>query len=236
MHRIIRSILCIFLITATVLAAETDSLSLRPVKGDQALQFKIGNGSRSLVTLDEYGGANLSYKRVLSDRKALQVGLEMRGGQSAREQTEAFPQVDTLNNSATSDDSFLDLELSLQLIHATVGERHWLYYGYGPAVSYSIEWETNESRLETNPPQIDKWDRTYINYGLGLTGLIGVEWALNDFLTLHAEYRSSLMYHITESEQIHTDEDPDMYNEDDYHSHYLDFIPDGVRFGLSVYF
>lgn len=224
------------LLAGTLMTAAAAPESFQPQQGDQALQFQIQDGYRSLGQLSAYDGSLISYKRLLNGRKALQVGLGLMGELDTHDDSEDYPFSDTLNSRESSDNSDLSLELSLLLVTSTSGERSWFYYGYGPILSYHKSTDDHESRNNHDTPQFRIEDRSNWEFGAGLTGVAGVEWALNGFLTLHAEYRSSFMYRIREAKQVSTTEVAEQHHVGIDESSSFGFSSDGVRFGLSVYF
>ncbi len=238
MKNVIQATIAILLFTATAVAASGNAQEkYQPEKGDQALQFQIDASSRSpLGHLSDYAGATLSYKRLISDRRALQLGLRLAGGLETSSDADEYPHADSLDFESSGDGSDLSVELSLLLVNTLPGDHTWFYYGYGPAVSYSKYNNEHECNRNTEPPEFHLHDMSMVEFEAGLTAVAGVEWGLTDYLTIHAEYRSSFMYMFRVVDQTSSSEDPESYEEHHDEDSRFSFLPDGVRFGLSIYF
>ena len=233
------SIILLILTAAATAAPWSKQEKYQPEKGDQALQFQINAGARSSFSsgyLSEYSGSMLSYKKMISDHKALQIGLGLTGLLYSVEESQDFYHMDSLNVDGSEDDSYLSLDLSIMLVNSLSGNRAWFYYGYGPSISYSQSYDEYETDLNSEPPEFYMQERSTSLFEAGLTAVAGVEWGLNSFLTLHAEYRSSFSYRLQTSDQNYSSEDHAGDHERTSKINQFRFSSDGVRFGLSVYF
>jgi hypothetical protein len=227
----------ILIMLASTIYAE-EKAKFVPTVGDQAFQFSIENN----FTLGEFNGSMISYKRILKDNKALQLGFSFNGNFADDESDTRYDHFYADTTIVDYDDGEVEVdnmgaEINLFLISAKVGKFSRSYFGYGPFIRYSNysyksfilrEDESSYSRLN----EADSWE-------IGLSGLFGIEWALNSFMTLHADYRSSIAFSKLQEDMTYTD-----YMDDERinrgkrieKSKSYSLISEGVRFGLSVYF
>ncbi len=235
--------------TAAVLAAgllmtaalpalgDGDSGELPPAlrQGANALQFQIANNFR----LSSFRGAAISYQRLLRDRLGLRVGLTLRGDQDTRDESFEYGE----DGDATGGGDFTtwnhEYVLSLKMVAFRGESRLAFFYGAGPTVTYKslrndrasyypqpdgtveVTWRQNESET----------------WGVGATGVAGVQWLLTDFLAVHAEYRVTFVYEVTNwTEKRTVSEDPSYDFSGEGRTRSPTLKSDGVLFGLSVFF
>ena len=220
---------CCFLST-TALAAESESNKYQPEKGDQALQFQINSNFR----LDSFNGDLISYKWMISDRHAVSIGIGLESFLGDDEDNTTFPSADSLNVQRTSERWNHDLEVSALLITIRPHKGSWFYYGFGPKLGYHANHD--ESHQSEPVTYSHASEHSMHAFEAGLVGVSGVEWALNSFLSLHAEYKCSLYYLFRVEESMHLEPDPAQNHESKGENHFWLFRSEGVRFGLSVYF
>jgi len=120
------SLACLIL---TIQAPATENLKIVPTSGDQALQFMIARD----LTLDEFEGSMLSYRRVLENNFILQFGLGVRISNETSDRVREYQQPDTSWTENTENGEYhRTLELNAFLLSAIPNHRAWLYYGAGP--------------------------------------------------------------------------------------------------------
>lgn len=176
-------------------------------ENSRALQFGIGENFR----LASFSGSAFSYKRHTAADRANRISLSFDN------------RFNRASNPDEEDSAVHRTRLSLNLNYTWMrytdpGADVKLYYGYGPGFNVLHE--------KHNPPGDDN---SSTNTGLGLYGIAytGVEWFFHDSLSLHAEYRASLMFNRSS------------HNRDsasDFRYTNVMLRSNGVRFGLSAYF
>jgi opacity protein-like surface antigen len=226
------------LLTAALPAlADGDPGELPPAlrRGANALQFQISNSFR----LTSFRGAAVSYQRLLGDRLGLRIGLTLRGDHDTRDESFDFGE----EGAATAGGDFTNWSheyvLSLKLL-AFQGEAPLtFFYGAGPTVSYESLRNDRASYYPQPDGTIDTvWRQNESEtWGVGVTGVAGAQWLLTDFLAVHAEYRATFVYEVTnwtEEQTVSGDSSYDLSGGGKTKSPELK--SDGVLFGLSVFF
>jgi len=107
------------------------------------------------------------------------------------------------------------------------------FWGIGPRVDYSYS-KDDYKTVDSGSTLQDRKTRT-TSWGVGLSGVLGVEWFANSSISLLAEYGSSALYTYskrTQDESIGPSSGPHVEQK----SRTFTFSPSSVKFGLSVYF
>jgi hypothetical protein len=227
------TVLALFVLAALSVAAEAGDYASTLQKGSQALQFGVGYDFK----LSPFQGATISYERFVRDRLALRVGAHVSTRYSDGPHAEEL-QVDVeAREEVDLTDWQHDYSLSCQLVSYREG-RVALHYGGGPRVTYSnyynedfylYGWGTEISSRSSS-----SWSHSW---GVGLGGLAGVHWVLNDRFRLQAQYATTFMYGRDSYEYVST-RAGDEYERQTVTGHrdFIQFIPQEVQLGLSVSF
>ena len=224
----------ILLISSGAFAQNSDSLppieKKRPNSlkaGTWALQFQITQN----FTLRDFHGMVLSTKRHYSTRKAIRAGVGFSA--SAADYNDKFEsfQNDTLMYSryAYRETNGQSFDLVVQyVVYAPEDTKARFYFGFGPIGSfYRNKYNSTEDTGYRN-------SQTSVNWAVGLSGPVGVEWFATENISLLAEYGLILKYNWLSSTSRSTSGTNTNRSKTTRCS--LDVNPATVKFGLSVYF
>lgn len=176
-------------------------------ENSRALQFGIGENFR----LTNFKGSAFSYKRHTAADRANRIGLSFDNQFNRR----SDPDVDDSATNRTR----LNLNVNYTWMHYTDPEADVkLYYGYGPGLNVLYE--------KQDPPGEDN-STTITGFGLNGIAYTGVEWHFHHSLSLHAEYRASLMFNRSSLSRDAASDSRDTN---------ILLRSNGVMFGLSAYF
>ncbi len=202
-------------------------------KGSQALQFAIGYDFK----LSPFQGATISCERFLRDRLALRLG-----GQISTDYSDG-PLVDRYQDGITGS-SQVDIarwrheySVSCHLVSYRDG-RVGLFYGGGPKVTYSnYLYEDFYVNVYDGHVASNRWRTWEYSWGVGLEGVVGVQWVLNDRFRLQAQYATAAMYGRRFSEDLRLRTEGTVNSDrSTYDSHFVQITPEGVQAGLAVTF
>jgi hypothetical protein len=207
--------------------------------GAWALQFAIGSN----FTLSSFQGALISVKKHLSPRSALRLGVSAVFGSNDATSNQTTNGSDILPSELTRTEDYNQqgIQAGLQYLFypAPAADAH-LFFGFGPFGQFS---HTTDNYTDVRlPPDPDETIRTLRgttdSWGLGLSGLAGVEWFATRCISLHAEYGASLSYsHIRRTRDLadtgYVTSGANGLTETDKAWR---FAARYVQFGLSVYF
>ncbi|NLT50263.1 MAG: outer membrane beta-barrel protein [Ignavibacteria bacterium] len=207
--------------------------------GSWALQFGISNN----FTLSNFNGSTFSGKYHLTDNSAIRVGLTLSGQTGDRDQSSSTK----YNPSASNEQSkpFEDYNLTLKtayLFYPNNDKQIKLYFGAGPILGwskYEVSGTDNNYQNDTlNNSLTEKITRN--NLQVGLNGILGAEYFLTSYLSVHAEYSATFAYQIQKQknsgERIYIyDKNNPQITESDIKQTSWGFYSGSVLFGLSVY-
>ncbi len=209
----------------------------------QAIQFRVG----SSFTLSSFGGVmsydtvTLAYQRFLGRDVAwrLNVGIDLRYD-NVEQSEEHAGDGNNHNIDESLDYSEWNHEISISSEWLKYrGDRVSVFFGGGPRVFYSA-YRDDGFGFNTYSGDWRFVRRIGKEYGVGLVGCVGVQWAATEWLALHAEYRVLCSYSrdVYDEQTLETNEDNEEYDYDARGNVVDRFLLDslGVRFGLSAYF
>lgn len=267
MQPILLRTLIITLVTCNLLAAqETDLKPIHvPQKGDRALQFAV----RGLFNLSSFQGGTLSYKKHFSSQSALRIGINIRLNSRAYEGSEEWDNTYRYEDYEDSTDYLrfeeetYDLTDNSDIWSADIITQ-WIkypearndvqpYWGVGPTLSYSYHNEDDESASMDSTADPRFYRYTSFSYGVGVSGVLGLEWFFRKNMSLTAEYQSSFQarYGTTQrhlkrtSSHLYYDEEGTIYRwrsetreqESEVKSSRPDLsLTSSMKLGLSLYF
>ncbi|NBC01095.1 MAG: hypothetical protein GVY15_09585 [Bacteroidetes bacterium] len=197
-----------------VLAQEREEAESHALQaGAWALQFSVGEN----FTLNSFLGSTISGKRHVSDARAWQAALTLRGRATSEE-----------DERGSVDDGSQALDLTVRyLSYPLLGERPTetiqLYIGAGPNLMFDRRTFSRESSEQESSTDRLMWS-------LGVSGTVGAEWFVHPRISLSGAYETALRYRRQTIEQ-----ESEVQEVDETRSTF-ELSPGGVRFGVSVYF
>ncbi len=204
-----------------------------------ALQFQIGSN----FTLWSFQGAVVSVKRQLNACEALRLGVSGSFNFGDNTGMSAATQADTAwgGYSSSRNSSQHGIALNMQyLVYPNPEAEINLFFGVGPVFQYS--YNLDESEDLSISPNLGRRQTSSIkrnSWGVGLSGLTGVEWFATRALSLHAEYGVTLIRvwsSAAEERAFFEPTVPIVRNKNETKQKAWQFNANSVKFGLSVYF
>jgi hypothetical protein len=246
--------------SATFCAQAQDTSSERnPLKeGAWALQFGISSN----FTLTSFQGSTIAFKYQLSDKSALRWGITLNGSTNNANNTASGSVEDTSYGSIPENSSTDAANASFVLQYLWYinpsGPVHF-YLGVGPSVSYSYSHSSSDYDnfnivSENGSSYQGYWERQTSTsnshqWGIGATGVAGVEWFACQWLSIRAEYSEGIQYQWRPTTSTHDNSyistsnpslayntyPPISHTETSGTSKGWSLSSSGVSFGLSVY-
>lgn len=228
-----------------------DSSSSHPnslAPGKWALEFGISSN----FTLTSFQGTVLSIKRQMNSHEAVELAIG--GSLYSQSGTSKFTHttgdtVDSHNSGSNGNESHSISLSACYLYYPNPDGMINLYFGAGPTVTYGHSDYRQQTYQLPVPPAISTTTITNSNgqtsWGLGASGLVGAEWFMTKYLSLHAQYGLSVMYVASHSTQLTANSStttssgtviPSQTSSNDWGYHGWQINPSSVMFGLSVYF
>jgi hypothetical protein len=213
------------------------------VEGAWALQFQITNN----FTLSSFQGAVISGKYHLTPNSAVRLGVSLNGEFSDGNNASTSVTADTIrlgNSRIESNNGQVIIVTGQYLFYPAPESDVNVFVGVGPFIQYNRNHLEREQKNVSSPfgfASVTVSSADAHTWGLGATGLLGVEWFAAKSLSLHAEYGVSLQYQWSTqaSSTVETPTDP-LYPvlrmAADYSRRTWVFNGTSVKFGLSVYF
>ncbi|MBI3365592.1 MAG: hypothetical protein HY033_11875 [Ignavibacteriae bacterium] len=220
-------VMCSYLLVAQESESKKNSLQ----EGMWAMQFQINNN----FTLSSFQGTTISVKRHYSPTTAIRLGTSLSFSFDNRDGSST----NTLEPNPRSDDSNgQSLDVRVQYLwYPSPASAINMYFGAGPLVGLSHSKQTFEqSFLNNGQPVTSVRTDEGTAWGIGISGVLGLEWFATASIAFNAEYGSSMTYAWQKQVSSITlsDASPAPGNESTRHSFGL--FSSGVRFGLSAYF
>lgn len=220
---IVASILVATSVSALAQSDAEESKAINSLRdGASAILFEVV-GDFDLTSFD---GANLSFKHHYTDNRAYRIGLSVSIASDDYDASEGivlWEDIETRSETATL--------TALKLHCRSINRRGSLYWGVGPRAMYSrttsmassIDDEGRGRRFESE------------KYSFGVLGAIGVEWFIDEQISLLGQYGTIVEYRKSSSCTSERYGDPEFdYSINDETSSWI-LNPDVVRFGLSFY-
>ena len=178
----------------------SDSTSLK--EGIWALQFGIAGN----FTLTSFQGSTIGAKYQLSDKNAIRGGITISGstgdGTSSNSGSISDSSYGTVPGSSSTKSATISLVIQYLWYMNPNGHVHF-YTGLGPFISYSY------SKYSSDSPYLNTvyndgsyegyWEHQFsasnsTQWGVGGSGVVGVEWFASRWLSLHADYSEGIQY------------------------------------------
>ena len=186
-----------------------DSTSLK--EGIWALQFGIAGN----FTLTSFQGSTIGAKYQLSDKNAIRGGITINGstndGTTSNSGSVDNTSYGTTPGSSSTNSANVSFVLQYLWYMNPNGPVHF-YTGLGPLVSYSYSKSSTDNpdliTIYNNGSYQGYWEgqssaSTSTQWGVGGSGIIGVEWFACRWLSLHADYNESIQYRWSSSSSSH---------------------------------
>jgi len=120
--------------------------------------------------------------------------------------------------------------------YPTLKERVSFFWGIGPRLSLGYNLSESES-FNNFTGRIDYRGDRRTDWGLGLSGIFGVEWFPKDWVGLFCDYGILLRYSWNERISLHSTNDPQSRDSrEEWHSDGLYFSDRGILVGVRAYF
>jgi hypothetical protein len=112
------------------------------------------------------------------------------------------------------------------------------YFGIGPV--FDVGYNSYESISKGNSGGSTKNTSSQTISGAGLSGVLGMEYKVNKWITLLAEYESNAMYrYLVQLQKVEQNRDGGNYqvmSRTEQDEHQFKFGSDAIKMGLTVYF
>lgn len=194
-----------------------------------SIQFDLS----SVLTYPNFNHLGVSYKRHLSAAHAWRVngrfGIEVEDAKHTNS-----------NNSYNFNEDRVDTETYLRvfahyLTYSQLNSDFSYFYGSGPFISLTSR--------STEREQINNTDKILIKnensvYGVGITGIMGIEWLVNSKISLYLENMLILGFEYVEERQRSKKPNDPLYKKNNTFGKKQRYFlkTDQILFGLSYYF
>ena len=215
------------LVLASAFSQEPSTVTTDAQKPKWALQFQINDN----FSLTSFQGSTISLNKCLSNNRSFRMGLSLNTTLEDYDMESRIIE----DNEDKSENNFHFLLTTQYVRNYKNRNKVTPFFGFGPAVQFNYDNEKNTFGTSS---------RTSVkttSWGMGISGVIGVEYFIRNNLGLLAEYGSNLMYNRSKTEDIteirRGENNKFVTTEDiDEKTTTIDFSPALVKFGLSIYF
>jgi hypothetical protein len=194
--------------------------------GAWALQFQISDN----FTLRSFQGATISVKKHCTNRSAVRVGIS--GEFSFSAATNFYSDTSFASETEAGGSNNLSYSIVGQyLFYPNPTASFNFFFGCGPTLSL-----TRSNYTANVSESLDRVEKTN-RWGLGVAGAVGVEWFVLNELSFHTEYGAAIRHTWYEqSSETRLIENERVVSKNGRRVKTWDFVSNGVKFGLSVYF
>ncbi len=212
-------------------------------EGSWALQFSIGNN----FNLSSFQGSMVSAQYHFTEKSAIRFGLSPSVRFQDVENDRNSTQSDTISNHDDDNAELTKFSIQIDAQYIYYGSKsNWVNFYFGAGPRFQISHENQESTDNQYPDDdmivIYETESEYDTWGAGLSGTVGVEIPVTNFMAFLAEYNCQILYMSNESKQksirYSSDNDPEYKREQEQNSsqNYVNFSSTNVRLGVSIYF
>jgi hypothetical protein len=214
-------------------AESPDTASVHSLKaGAWAMQFGISDN----FTLTNFNGGSISLKCHITDRSAIRLGVAASADASDSDSRQTYLPADTLWRKTGRSDSRQSISLLADYVSYPLSTRRMnLFLGVGPTVSFQRA-RTDDDRYVAVRDTTTVSETDYDVWSVGAVGSCGVEWFATPDISLHAEYRASLVYRSMDDIRASPSYSDLTSIRDDRSSSGVSLSLASVKFGLSAYF
>jgi len=186
-----------------------------------ALQFKITNN----FNLSSFQGSTISLDRALSKNRSFRFGVSLNG---------KIANFEPDDDRDITNSSLLFGFSSQYIAKLERNNKITPFLGIGPTIQFDY------SKVENNPQGSGTTQRITDSWGVGLSGVIGMEYSLNNSISLLAEYGIGLSYSRQKDTtkrkvSVFGENDFDLTTEHEKRTTY-NLSSSAVKFGLSIAF
>ena len=217
--------LLLLLVSVPGRAQGIEEADVERIPGKWALQFEMPD----LLSIDEFLGGTVSMLRIVSQRAAVRLGLEVVYDNAVLESDRERVDWDEPHVKRVADKQAAVLQVHYLVLRPVYG-RSRLYFGGGPRLAIGRQF-TEEKQVP-----IDDWEETETTWSLGGQGIIGVAVAIRPRMDLFAEYSSHFGYGNSVSVRKHYDIEGIVYRTITDTQTSWELKPGGALLGVSLYF
>jgi hypothetical protein len=194
-----------------------------------ALQFQILDNFQ----LSTFEGSAISLKKVLSDCSSLRFGVSIN---TAISDLDEENKTTIAKNSQKYDQVSLNIS-SLYLWNTPIKNDVSAYCGIGPTLSFGHYKTTSKNEGFSDETYIMTENITTENtFGIGVSGVVGVEWFVKDNISILGEYETIAIYNFTKTKtEINYSNSSPNYT-DERKGNVFRLYSVGVKLGVSIYF
>ena len=230
------SVLFIFLFTGLISSQTENSIQLEQPTTENlwAVQFQILENFK----LSSFEGSTISLKRKLSDCSSLRFGISINAFINDTDQESKVMPTTTFQNNTSQNNDILSISFSSQYLWNTnIRNNVSAYCGIGPLFSYGYNKTENTTKTLNYESIVTSESVTSQNtFGLGVSGVVGVEWHVKDNISLLGEYETNASYQFTKRENETSDNNSNYHSNEERKENNFIFQSVGVKLGVSVYF
>lgn len=224
------SILFVLLFTGLIFSQTEDSEQSNSSETENiwALQFQVIENFK----ISTFEGSTISLKKVLSDCSSLRFGVSINTAISDVDEENTT----TANNSQNNYQVSLNIS-SLYLWNTPIKSDVSAYCGIGPTLNFSHYKNTSKNE-ELNNDTFTMTENiiTENNFGIGISGVIGVEWFVKDNISILGEYETNAIYNFTKTKTDVNHNDSYFDNTIERKGNVFRFNSVGAKLGVSIYF
>ncbi len=226
------SLIALVLIALCVSSAPASAVG-RPM--GRALQFGVGGSFK----LESFNGTTFAYRRSMSPNVDLRLGASVDLEYQSGDETATGTGTNSGEDSAPLEEWNNNVRLRCEWI-AHRGSEVSFYAGGGPQLSFAHSQyvSTDFYFSDDGEDAVRHYKTRNAEYGIGVGGVIGVQWAPVEWCALHVEYRAAAGY--TRGEYRHYSDRDGGSNEytrvESEIADSFEFDSQGVEAGLSIYF
>ena len=220
MTRLTSGIIAIIILSSQLFAQEDTTARKHSLfKGAWALQFQV-DGLINNIRLSDFQGTGISIKKHITNESAIRLGLSI--GTTIATADEDTYSSDTTYQTRTTDDHRYNLTIRTQYLnYITSSSDVKVYLGIGPQINY--QWSKRENDWSNN------WAK-YYSIALGLSGAVGAEIFISNYISVHAESGTSVEYRWEKEKYTVSTGIREIKKK------YFIFSPSSVKLGISLYF
>ena len=184
-------------------------------KGSWSLQFQFSNYFR----LTSFQGLSFSMKRHFTTNHAARFGFSPSFKNTEDESSE-------YTGSSFNVDYLIKISSDYIYYFNPESKKINLFTGIGPVFEYSYDNSISHNNILKSIETI---------YSGGINFILGVEWFLNNYISIHSEYGVRVSYEITDREYYRYDENNIPITTTTHKSKNYSFQSNSVNLGLSLY-
>jgi hypothetical protein len=198
-------------------------------KNTWALQFQVLENFK----INTFEGSTISLKKVLSDCSSLRFGVSIN---TTLSDVDEENKTTIAKNSQKYDQVSLNVS-SFYLWNTPIKNDVSAYCGIGPTLSFG-HYKTTLKNEGSNDETYTTTENiiTENTFGIGVSGVIGVEWFVKDNLSILGEYETIAIYNFTKTKTEANQNNSSSDNTIEKKGNVFKFSSVGAKLGISIYF